>query len=417
MLEYYFKRPHVQARIKTNVLYRQIRNLIYYLHDCGCKPETIQSYVQKVEHFGIWLNANGIKVSSVNKDTINSFLDGHLPKCHCDLLCSRHRKDVRTALNRLLCILPPQNQKPQKTRITPVEKELDKFKAYMNDVCGLSNSTIYYHIRKIREFLLDRFGKRQIRHQDINPRQIMKYVSQKAKQYKPRSMQVLTYSLRCYFRFLQFEGKCSHNLIDAVPTIPNWKLATLPKTITKEQLTRFLASFNRKIPSGQRDYAIALCFLELGMRVSEVTNLLLDDIAWKNSTVNIRASKTLRSRILPLPVRLGKALACYLKNGRPKTDSRNVFVRHRISKGKPVTVGIVSIAMDNAQQRAGLADQFSGTHVFRHTLATVMHQKGATLKEVADILGHKCIDSTTIYAKVNLTMLAKVAMPWPEVQS
>ena len=287
----------------------------------------------------------------------------------------------------------------------------------MNDVCGLSDSTVHYHIRNAREFLLDRFGKRQIRHQDINPRQIMRYVSEKAKKYKSGSTKVLAYSLRCYFRFLQFEGKCSRNLIGAVPTVPNWKLATLPKTMTKEQLVKFLASFNRKTPSGQRDYAMALCFLELGIRASEVKDLLLDDIDWKNSTVNIRASKTSQSRILPLPFRLGRALACYLKNGRPKTDSRNVFIRHSVPKGKPVTIYIVRATMRYAHERAGLSDQFTGTHVFRHTLATTMHQKGATLKEVADILGHKCIDTTTIYTKLNLTMLAKVAMPWPEVQS
>jgi integrase len=162
---------------------------------------------------------------------------------------------------------------------------------------------------------------------------------------------------------------------------------------------------------------MALCFLELGIRASEIKDILLDDIDWKNSTVNIRASKTSQSRILPLPVRLGGALACYLKNSRPKTDSRNVFIRHSVPNGKPVTIYIVRGAMYRAHKRAGLLDQFTGTHVFRHTLATVMHQKGATLKEVADILGHKCIDTTTVYTKLNLTMLAKVAMPWPEVQS
>lgn len=417
MLEHYFKKPCVQARVRTNVLYKQIRRLIYYLHDRGYQPETIQSYVQKVEHFGIWLKAYEIEVNSVNRDTINSFLDEHLPNCHCSLPCSRHRKDIRAALNHLLCVLPSHNQKLQKTFITPVEKEIQRFKAYMNDVCGFSSSTIHYRVRNVTEFLTHTFGKRQIKYQNITPCHIIKYVSEKAKKYKPGSTKVLACSLRCYFRFLQFKGRCPHNLIDAVPTVPNWKLATLPKTMTKEQLSKFLASFNRKTPSGQRDYAMALCFLELGMRASEVKNILLDDIDWKNSTLSIRASKTFHSRILPLPVRLGRALACYLENGRPKVDSRNIFIRHSVPKGKPITIYIVRAAMRYAHERAGFGDQFTGTHVFRHTLATAMHQKGVSLKEVADILGHKCIDSTTIYTKLNLTMLAKVALSWPEVQS
>lgn len=411
MLEYYFKRPRIQARIKANVLCKQIRKLICYMHDCGYQPQTIWMYISKVEHFGMWLKYNDIKVSSVNKDTIKSFLNEHLSNCHCDLRCSRSRK--RTALNCLLRVLPHQNQKP----ITPVEKEIHRFRAYMKDVCGLSSSTIDCRVRNITKFLTNIFGNHQIKYQKITPDRILKYVSKKAKQVKPISTKNLTISLRCYFRFLQFKGKCSGNLIGAVPTISSWKLATIPKTMTKEQLSRFLASFDRKTPCGQRDYAMAMCFLELGIRRSEVKNLLLDDIDWKNSTVTIRSSKTSQSRILPLPVRLGKALACYLKNGRPKTDSRNVFIRYSVPLGKPVTAYIVDWAMAKAHERAGLADQCSGTHIFRHTLSTIIHRKGVTLKEIADILGHKRIDTTTIYTKVNLTMLAKVTLPWPEVQS
>ena len=413
MLEYYLKQPRIQARIRANVLCKQIRKLICYMHDCGYQSGTIQVYIPRVEHFGMWLKTNGIKVSSVNKDTINSFVDGHLPNCRCDSLCSRSRNNVLPALNCLLRILLPQNQKPN----TPVEKEIDRFRVYMKDICGLSGSTILCRVFYVTGFLTDTFGNRQIKYQNITPDRILNYVSKKAKQFKPNSTKALTGSLRCYFRFLQFKGKCSRNLIGAVPTIPNWKLATIPKTMTKEQLSVFLASFNRKTSCGSRDYAIALCFLELGLRASEVKDLLLDDVDWKNSTITIRSSKTLNSRILPLPVRLGKALACYLKNGRPKTDSRNVFIRHSVPKGKPITIYIVRGAMHRAHKRAGLSDQFTGTHVFRHTLATTMHQKGATLKEVADILGHKSIDTTTIYTKVNLPMLAKVALPWPEVRS
>ena len=115
MLEYYSKQPHVQARIKANALYKQIRKLIYYLRHCGYQPKTIKMYIPKVVHFGIWLKDNGIAVSSVNKDTISSFLNGHLPNCRCAPPCSRNRIYVRAALNCLLCILPSQNQMPQKT--------------------------------------------------------------------------------------------------------------------------------------------------------------------------------------------------------------------------------------------------------------------------------------------------------------
>ncbi|MBN2527066.1 MAG: tyrosine-type recombinase/integrase [Deltaproteobacteria bacterium] len=356
MLEHYFKRPRVQARIRKNVLYPPIRKLVRHLHDCGYGAVTIQSYVQKIEHFGNWLARNDMPVESVNRDTIHTFLDRHLPRCHCTLPCSCDRKDVRAALNGLLYTLPARCRRPQNPPATPVDKEIRGFRAYMTNVCGLSPATIHYRTRIASEFLMDTFGRRCIKYRDITPCHVMEYVANKAKQYKPGSTKVLTSSLRSYFRYLQFGGKCSHNLIEAVPNVPDWKLATLPKTMTQEQLSRFLSSFDRTTASGQRDYAMALCFLELGMRACEVTTLLLDDIDWKNATIKIRVSKTLRTRILPFSDRLGRALACYVKNGRPMTNSRNLFIRHSVPKGKPITIYIVRATMRYAHERAGLAD-------------------------------------------------------------
>ena len=176
MSEYYYMQPHVQAQVKTNVLYKQINKLICSMHDCGYGPSTIKMRIHVVKHFGMWLKANGIKVKSVNKDMINSFLNEHLPNCHCDSPYSRHRKDVLAALNHLLRILPPQNQKP----ITPVEKEIHRFVVYMKDVCGLSNSTIRHRVCHITEFLTDTFGNHQIKYQNITPDRILKYVFKKA---------------------------------------------------------------------------------------------------------------------------------------------------------------------------------------------------------------------------------------------
>ena len=187
MLEYYFKRPRVQTRIRTNALYKQIRKLIYYLHDCGYRPDTIQSYVQKIEHFGNWLKTNGTPVGSINEDTISLFINKHLPKCHCSVPCPCGRKDVRAALNRLLYVLPSRNHKPKKMNITSVDKEIQRFKIYLSDACGLSNSTIHYLARNIKGFLVEIFGKKQIKYKGISPAQIIRYVSEKAKHYKPGS--------------------------------------------------------------------------------------------------------------------------------------------------------------------------------------------------------------------------------------
>jgi site-specific recombinase XerD len=190
-----------------------------------------------------------------------------------------------------------------------------------------------------------------------------------------------------------------------------------PKTLTVDQLTKVLDNFDRSTANGQRDYAMAICMADLGLRASEVAGLRLDDIDWDQSTIHLVAPKGHRDRVLPLPRRVGAALAAYLRRGRPRSGHREVFVRHRAPLGEPVSALLVHEVMCRAYRRAGLDASITGTHVLRHTAAGLMYQRGATLKEISDVLGHQSLDTTAIYAKVNWTQLRTVALPWPEVRS
>lgn len=117
---------------------------------------------------------------------------------------------------------------------------------------------------------------------------------------------------------------------------------------------------------------------------------------------------------MPLPQLTGGALADYLRHGRPVIPTRAVFVLHRAPVGQAATNTTVRGAIRRAFVRAGLP--WSGTHILRHTAAARMVQGGVPLKEVADVLGHRNIDTTLIYTKVNLSQLARVALPWPRRQ-
>jgi len=162
---------------------------------------------------------------------------------------------------------------------------------------------------------------------------------------------------------------------------------------------------------------MALCMAEMGLRASEVAKLTLADIDWQQGTIEISSSKCLRVRLLPLPSRPGAAIARYLRHGRPLTDCQQLFLRHTVPVGTALSLEMVRGAMRRAYARVGFPATWTGTHLLRHTAATLMHQKGATLKEIADVLGHLCIDTTAIYAKVNLPALRTVVLPWPEVNS
>jgi site-specific recombinase XerD len=198
--------------------------------------------------------------------------------------------------------------------------------------------------------------------------------------------------------------------------MPQWRLSGIPTTMQDDQVVCFLQSFDRSTVTGRRDYAMALCMVELGLRVSEVADMETADIDWRHAVVTVWAAKRRQFRQLPLSGRTAHAVAEYLRCGRPESCCRNVFLRHTVPKGTPVTRELVRGAMRRSYTRCGFTN-WTGTHVLRHTAATRVHQRGAALKEVADLLGHRSIDTAKIYAKVNLPELRNVALPWPEVQS
>jgi integrase len=132
--------------------------------------------------------------------------------------------------------------------------------------------------------------------------------------------------------------------------------------------------------------------------------------------MRIVSRKSRRERELPLPTRVGEAISLYLRDGRPDTPCRNVFIRHRVPKGAPVSTALIAGVMRLAFAKVDGCAHCQGTHVLRHTAATRMHRRGVSLKEVADVLGHRSLDTTAIYAKVDLPSLAAVALPWPEAQ-
>jgi site-specific recombinase XerD len=186
--------------------------------------------------------------------------------------------------------------------------------------------------------------------------------------------------------------------------------------MTEEQLARFLDSVDRSTATGRRDYAMGLCMAELGLRVSEVVEVELEDLDWRNGLMQIRSPKGRQSRQLPITHRLGKAIAGYFKAGRPNSSCRSAFLRHRAPVGKAVGRELVRGVVRRAYVRIG-CPQWTGTHILRHTAATRLHQRGATLKEIADLLGHRSIDTSKIYTKVDLPVLRTVALSWPEARS
>jgi integrase/recombinase XerD len=220
-------------------------------------------------------------------------------------------------------------------------------------------------------------------------------------------------AIRSLLRFLTSEGLIRAGLAGAVPPIWRSKHATVPRHVSAEQLENILTLCSSEGPVAIRNRAMVLLSARLGLRPSEVLKLRLQDLDWTAGSVLIRAGKTSRERVLPLPEDVGTALAHYLHEARPASTERAVFLScgpaHPPIRGN----GFLAKLVNRLLRQAGIGAPCSGAYVLRHTLATTMVCNGATFKEVADVLGHGSLTTTGIYAKLDLPSLAKVALPWP----
>ena len=383
-----------------------------YLAMRGHSPATLHQYAVAAAHFLGWLGEQPPDRQHIDAPAVRVFLQEHLPDCHCLHPSSKHPKNVRAALNQLLAMHGEAHLCPPSPPSSPgIEAVVARFDAYLCTVCGLAEATRGYRCRDVRGFLSALFGDGSVEVRRITPEALAGFVTEQARAERPGSVGVLAGALRSFLRFLQLAGEVSTDLTGAVPKPPCWSLAPLPPSLSEAQLIRFWAAFDHTSALGRRDYAMARCLADLGLRCQEVAALRLDDIDWRSGVLHLSPGKSRRAAQLPLPQPTGAALADYLRHGRPRTPSRAVFVQHRAPVGAAAANTTVRGAIRRAFVRAALP--WSGTHILRHTAAARMVQGGSSLKLVADVLRHRSIDTTAIYAKVDLPNLSRVALPWP----
>lgn len=385
-----------------------------HLAERGYAAHTFASYVVGITHFARWARTKRLRLNRVNEASIGEFLDDHLPNCQCVAPVRHDRGDHSAALGHLLVVLRSLGAIPPATlSATAVDEELRCYDEYMDHARGLVPKTRSMALRIIGRLLATRFGSGAIDIAAITPEQVRLFFAQEAVRYsKPASLASVVASLRGYFRYHVSLGDRVHGgLIGAIAYPANWQQSSLPKTLTTEEVEKLVSSLGQTGPSMRRADAIVRCALDLGLRSGEIARLRLDDIDWRASTVTLRHTKGCREDLLPLPATTGKAIAAYLKHERPRTTNRAVFVRRTAPRDEPVGPDLVRKTIRQAYARAGLP--YTRSHLLRHTMANRLLAGGSSLKEVADVLRHRSLDTTMIYAKLDSRNLATVALPWP----
>lgn len=295
------------------------------------------------------------------------------------------------------------------------EDLLERFDLHLELVQGARPGTRELYARHAREFLTTT-GLDGVR--SLTPRYLFTYIVDHAARGQVGATKLAVSALRSFLKFMAMHGHCGASLVEAVPTLPRWRLSHLPRVLPDEHVNALIDSCDVSTGMGLRDQAMVLCLARLGLRAAEVAQLRLSDIDWRSGTLTI-TGKARRSSVLPLLPDVGRAIAAYLRHGRLQTPERHVFVQQDRSprKGTPLTPSAVGRAIFRAWRRSGVAVGSQGTHALRHTLASNLLRGGAELKQIADVLRHRSFDTTVIYTKVDLRSLATVAQPWPGVNS
>lgn len=379
----------------------------------GYAEITARRHIRAAEHVVYWTDQEGLQISDLNENSLKHF-DHHLEHCQCPgyghtdrlALLNGARLFVRylrsTGLLTVSIVEPPDQD--------PVL--LVEFRHWMSQQRGSGDLTLYNYGLCIRS-LLTRLGEDPGKFDAQRLRQFVLETSQQSGWAKAKTC---TTALRMFLRFLISEGKCIDDLDAAIPVLAHWRLSSLPRYLLPEEVERVIASCDQYTSVGRRDRAILLLLARLGLRAGDIVQLRLGDIDWKAADIRV-SGKGRRQTLLPLTQEIGNAIVGYLQEGRPQTDSDVLFVRSRAPFGAFASHSAVSVIVARAMRRAGVACPSRGAaHVLRHSAATSMLRQGASLQDIAAVLRHRSIETTQIYAKVDVTALQKIAQPWPEVQ-
>jgi site-specific recombinase XerD len=413
MLEQYRIRAKIRDRILAGPLGAHVDAYVSALVRDGYSELGIRRQIRGIDVFGAWLARGAVAAQSVDTSTVEQFVKavGRTPSRRC----ARGRlREVASCARRFAGFLWVQGIAQRGDDPTGSQNAggvIQSFDDHLRRVKGLAPGTRKIYLRYTRLFIGQRLTAGEDDGSPVRPEEVVSFVRFQASQLKPSSSRAPVSAMRAFLRFLACEGKASAHLERAVATIRQWKHASLPAHLPPATVEQVLARTRGQEPLKRRDYALLLLLARLGLRASEVAFLELRDVDWQQGVIRVRSTKTGRDRRLPLPREVGDALVDYLRHGRPDYQHSRLFLRASPPHG-PLTPAAVTAVAKRALTGDGVEVR-KGAHAFRHTAATQMVRRGATFKEVADVLGHGRIETTAIYAKLDLDTLADVALPWP----
>jgi site-specific recombinase XerD len=414
MLEEFFNSTFRIQELRDGPSGHLLEGFAEELRQAGYSEITARGHIRAAEHLIYWTGREGLSINTLDEQFVEDF-SHHLNRCLCPRYAHTYRLRVRNGVRLFFKYL----QRAGVVSTSTIEQTSQdpvlfvSFCQWMRQQRGTGDPTLYNYGFALRD-LLKSLGEDPGK---FDAQSLRKFILERSQQYGWSAAKKCTTAVRMFLRFLIAEGKCPAALEAAVPVLAHWRLSSLPRYLQPDEIERIIASCDPTTQVGKRDRAILLLLARLGLRAGDIVQFRLGDIDWNGAWIHVSGKGRCQTR-LPLTQEIGDAIVTYLEDGRPQSDADRLFIRARAPFRALASHCAVSVIVTRAMRRAGVTCPSRGAaHVLRHSAATSMLRQGASLHEIAAILRHRSIETTQIYAKVDVGALRQIAQPWPEVKS
>jgi len=415
-IELVFVCPKTLSKLRSGPLGSFLDGFCDWLQECGFSRSTIRNHLSNVFHLSGYLDEQKVVGQrTLSAEDVNEFLKKYPFRARCRGPSDNHLRRIQWSINRFVQYLRQLQLFDSSTEPAIFQPLLDSYLEWMRDYQHAAPGTLDIRAHSLNQFL-QWLGPQATAEgmSKLTPETVERFFlsyAQKIGRSARRSMQS---ALRTFFRFCLHQDLVQRPLDVAVPTLRTYNLATVPSGLTDVQAQKILIGINRCNNVGRRDYAICQMLYTYGVRGGQVRALRLQDIDWTADQIYFKALKHGKDSLLPLTDKVGQSLLDYLQNGRPRGVCQEVFLTTRAPYHPLPYSSTLSSIVSRHIYTAGINCHSKGANVFRHGFATRMLQKGHSLKEIADVLGHRNLGTTFIYTKVDFNALKQVGLAWPK---
>ena len=414
-LEQVDKCPRTPAKPHDSTLGEIVGGFCRWLLGHGFSQERVQSHVLNISYFDAYLaQQSTLPIKIISSKDVDAFLRKYPSTLAARERGKTHIRYVRFSVNRFVEYLREVELFDPLIKLETYQPLLDAYLEWIRTYKGAAAETI-----EIRRHLLTQFLKWLGPRSNVqalskmNSEEVEQFFLQYAQRIGQSRRRLMQGTLRTFFRFCHHEGYIQRPLDHTIPTLRTYKLATLPCGLTEAQAQNVLQCPDRRTYAGRRDYAILQLLYNYGVRCGQVRALRLADINWAENQILFKASKHGKDSLLPLTVEVGESLLDYLHGARPHYPYPETFLTSK-APYRPLCGCAISEMVSRHIHKAGIDIPHKGAHVFRHGFATRMLQNGNPLKSIADVLGHRHLQTTFIYTKIDFNALSQVALQWPQ---